>query len=602
MINEYGKYVPWAVVLLAAAYLAKAMLPPAADPKKFDYYQAGKLPIQAGGRIQPLDSFARNNLMAISNRQDFTDVDGKTPAPATKWVLDVMSNLLNKQGPALKQRVFRIENDQVLDFLKLPARAGSFRYSLEEIWPTSEGEDSPRAKEIVTQLNKSRKKDSKQRDLFDNKMLELGQHLQVYMDLAKGESPAIIPSSSSTKPNWSPLLEGAIERFRDKEKDNPPVESWVVILRAYTEGKPEVFNTQVKDYQDYLEKMMPETVAKADFEVFYNHFMPFYQCMTMYVIVCLLTVLGYVGIYSGLFEPLRRAGFWLMVLTFFVHVWALLGRMYMMDRWGVFVTNLYSSAVFIGLGCVLVGIVVEAIFRLGIGNLIGSVLGFAAVFISHHLARSGDTLEMMQAVLDTNFWLATHVTCVTYGYAATFVAGFLGIFFIMTGVFTSWLDRNLVKVLGQITYGIVCFATMLSFVGTVLGGIWADQSWGRFWGWDPKENGALLIVIWNALILHARWAGMVKQRGIAVLAVVGNIITAWSWFGVNMLGVGLHSYGFMAGAVYWLLGFVFSQLLVIGIGLTPVHTWKSFAKQAQELRQRDRSPKGKKDQPELASS
>ena len=89
--------------------------------------------------------------------------------------------------------------------------------------------------------------------------------------------------------------------------------------------------------------------------------------------------------------------------------------------------------------------------------------------------------------------------------------------------------------MGQMIYGVVCFATLLSFVGTVLGGIWADQSWGRFWGWDPKENGALLIVIWNALILHARWGGLVKQRGMAVLAVVGNMVTGWSWFGTNQL-------------------------------------------------------------------
>jgi hypothetical protein len=118
---------------------------------------------------------------------------------------------------------------------------------------------------------------------------------------------------------------------------------------------------------------------------------------------------------------------------------------------------------------------------------------------------------------------------------------------------------------------------LFSFVGTVLGGIWADQSWGRFWGWDPKENGALLIVLWNALILHARWGGMVKQRGMAVLAVVGNIITSWSWFGVNMLGVGLHSYGFMAGAREVLLGFVASQLVIVGIGLVPLRMWASFA-------------------------
>ena len=88
-------------------------------------------------------------------------------------------------------------------------------------------------------------------------------------------------------------------------------------------------------------------------------------------------------------------------------------------------------------------------------------------------------------------------------------------------------------------YGIVCFATLFSFVGTILGGIWADQSWGRFWGWDPKENGALLIVIWNAIILHARWGGLVRERGLMDLAVFGNIVTSFSWFGVNMLGVGL---------------------------------------------------------------
>jgi hypothetical protein len=104
-------------------------------------------------------------------------------------------------------------------------------------------------------------------------------------------------------------------------------------------------------------------------------------------------------------------------------------------------------------------------------------------------------------------------------------------------------------------------STLFSFTGTVLGGIWADQSWGRFWGWDPKENGALLIVLWNALILHARWGGLVRERGLMNLAVFGNIMTSFSWFGVNMLGVGLHSYGWMAGAFFWLAGFIASQLV-----------------------------------------
>ena len=116
-------------------------------------------------------------------------------------------------------------------------------------------------------------------------------------------------------------------------------------------------------------------------------------------------------------------------------------------------------------------------------------------------------------------------------------------------------------------YGIICFATFASFVGTVLGGIWADQSWGRFWGWDPKENGALLIVIWNAIILHARWGGMVRERGMMVMAVFGNIVTSWSWFGTNMLGIGLHSYGFTDAAFPWLSLFVISQLLIMSLAL-----------------------------------
>ena len=125
-------------------------------------------------------------------------------------------------------------------------------------------------------------------------------------------------------------------------------------------------------------------------------------------------------------------------------------------------------------------------------------------------------------------------------------------------------------------YAIVCFATLFSFVGTVLGGIWADQSWGRFWGWDPKENGALLIVIWNAVILHVRWGNLLSTRGIMNLAVFGNIVTSFSWFGVNMLGIGLHSYGFMDAAFKWLMIFIASQLVVIAIGLLPVTLWRSF--------------------------
>src|SRR5205807_7878167 len=168
-----------------------------------------------------------------------------------------------------------------------------------------------------------------------------------------------------------------------------------------------------------------------------------------------------------------------------------------------------------------------------------------------------------------NFWLATHVVVVALGYASTFLAGFLAIIYVCRGVFSRSLDQNTADALTRMVYGIVCFATLFSFTGTILGGIWADQSWGRFWGWDPKENGALMIVLWNVFILHARWGGMARQRSLMALAVFGNIVTSLSWFGVNMLGIGLHSYGFMDKAFLWLTAFVATQAAAMAAGFLP---------------------------------
>jgi cytochrome c biogenesis factor len=138
------------------------------------------------------------------------------------------------------------------------------------------------------------------------------------------------------------------------------------------------------------------------------------------------------------------------------------------------------------------------------------------------------------------------------------------------------LTTGTAQALARMVYGIVCFATLFSFVGTILGGIWADQSWGRFWGWDPKENGALLIVLWNAVILHARWGGLIRERGLMAMAIFGNIVTSFSWFGVNMLGIGLHSYGWMDKAFPWLMAFDASQVCLIVLALMPARFWASF--------------------------
>jgi cytochrome c biogenesis factor len=115
-------------------------------------------------------------------------------------------------------------------------------------------------------------------------------------------------------------------------------------------------------------------------------------------------------------------------------------------------------------------------------------------------------------------------------------------------------------------YGVVCFGLLFSIVGTILGGVWANESWGRFWGWDPKENGALMIVLWNIVMLHGRVGGYTRDFGLCMMAVFGNIVVAFSWWGVNLLGVGLHSYGFTAGIQKTLNSFYAVEAGIVMLG------------------------------------
>ena len=182
----------------------------------------------------------------------------------------------------------------------------------------------------------------------------------------------------------------------------------------------------------------------------------------------------------------------------------------------------------------------------------------------------GDNLKMLVAVLNSNFWLGTHVITITIGYAGCSVAGIMGHVYILQKLFYP-LNKKKLDVTYRNTLGILGFGLTTTFLGTALGGIWADQSWGRFWGWDPKENGALLIVIWCAIIFHARIAGLIKPFGVAIMSCLGLIVVMWAWFGVNLLSVGLHSYGFTSGIANALAAYLFLQLLFLIIVSWIIH-------------------------------
>jgi ABC-type transport system involved in cytochrome c biogenesis permease subunit len=552
---------PWVVVGVGLLYLLTGAFPPNEPEGQMRLQEFGKIPVVANGRVKPMDTLARTTLMVICSggQQTFKDPSGNEQ-PAVKWLLDAMTDKLGDKHPSWNYKVFRIEDLQILNLLGLEHRPMFWKYAINEF--------GDKMDLLNREANRANDLPPRQRDLFDVKLLELAQHLDLYMKLAQWRTPLSLPPQSPDE-EWKSLVEGLMEAQRG-ERENPAARSLGKILLAYAEGNAETFNREVADYRQQLAQQIPEEARYAEFEAFFNHFEPFVHCSYLYVMVFALALVSWL-IWT---EPLGRAAFWLAVLTLAVHTWALAGRMYLQGRPPV--TNLYSAAVFVGWVGIVIALILEALFRKGIGTVVAALVGFATMKIALFLGESGDTLQMMEAVLDTNFWLATHVTIVTSGYAATIVAGTLGTVFVLLGVFTPWLNRDLFKSLAQMIYGIVCFAALASFTGTVLGGIWADQSWGRFWGWDPKENGALIIVIWNALILHARWAGMVKQRGMAVLAILGNMVTAWSFFGTNQLGVGLHAYGFserLAVGLRWYWG---SQIAFIALGLIPTSLWRSF--------------------------
>jgi ABC-type transport system involved in cytochrome c biogenesis permease subunit len=611
------RWLPWIITAVFAAWILGSLRVPA--EKDFAYRQFGRLPIIANGRTQPIDSLARNTLLQIREKQTANlepwkgIFDKPKIIPATEWILGVMT----KPEESDNWPVFRIDNPDVKGLLALPpdpdkekhqdgkhyswnqiqpkladlrreaARANEVKPShqnpydqaLLKLWggqtvynaikntlgPASTGDLNGSLKDYLEKIEAgwvafTAKQD---KEKYDEAALDwLDQQFQ---------APIVVPMEGSTH-QWKKVPESLVQSAKTGNPTHFSILAYNKMAGAYRAGRTADFNAAVADYENQLADKFPREIKKAKSEQYFNHIEPFYKAMILYV-AAFLVVLGF-WVKPAEWNWMRHAAVGLVIVAAVVHTTGLIYRMSLEGRPPV--TNLYSSAIFIGWGATILGLVLEKFWRNSIGLVVSASIGFITLIIAHHLSLGRDTMEMMEAVLDTNLWLATHVVVVTLGYASTFVAGFLAIIFILRGVFTPSLTEPMRKSLARMTYGIICFAALFSFVGTVLGGIWSDQSWGRFWGWDAKENGALIIVLWNALILHARWGGMVRERGLAVMAIVGNIVTGWSWFGVNMLGIGLHSYGFTSQAFKWLVFFGVSQLVLIALGSLPLHMWRSY--------------------------
>jgi ABC-type transport system involved in cytochrome c biogenesis permease subunit len=603
-----------AIGLLAlAAFVFIASLLPSRKHSAFPADAFGGLPVLEGGRYKPMDSLARTSLLLLRGKQS-AETPGGQRITASEWLM----HLTLHPEDASEYPVFRIDhadlkesigvtdfNRKYFSYREIIPHVAKFEERMQHIPQESALQDASQ-RDLVKLYNNlvlyrrlvyalrvplmqdtvegeyhrfmwtmiqaaDRLQQNPEGDPEDPILKRLNGYFRHFGSLSDSKAPKFaLPESGEGY--WLNLSEALLATFQNG-KLSECLMLYAQLSDAYIQGEVGRFEEVIGAiHERYRSTEDPVILRNIRAEALLNRLQVFNTSMTLYVLVLLGVLAGWLF----LDERTLRAAFWILLAALLLHSLGMVARMILQGRPPV--TNLYSSAVFVGWGSVVLGALLERFFKNGLGAAVAAMSGFLSLIVANHLMSSGDTMEMMRAVLDSNFWLATHVVTISLGYSSTYLAGFLGIAYVLMGLTTKRMDRNLEQSLVRMVYGVTCFSLLFSFVGTVLGGIWADQSWGRFWGWDPKENGALMIVLWTALMLHAKRGAVVKNIGFMNLAIFGNVITSWSWFGTNMLGVGLHSYGFMSAAFFWLILFCGSQAAIIALASwVPRSRWRSFA-------------------------
>ncbi|MFZ2619437.1 MAG: cytochrome c biogenesis protein CcsA [Alphaproteobacteria bacterium] len=356
--------------------------------------------------------------------------------------------------------------------------------------------------------------------------------------------PRLFPSPTSTwHSGWSLFEQGA-----STPESVGQLAVWQHMAVAYINQQPAAWQAATVAAQQAMRAHASPTRLQA--EVLLQRANPFRLSALFYALALVaLTVWG-----MAKHPVLMRTSMGLAWLGVGLHTAGIITRMVLLGRPPV--ATLYESILFVGLAVVLMGLYLAKRQRTQ-GLLVATLGGTALQSLGILLVSKGDSMGMLVAVLNTQFWLATHVVIITFGYAVCVVASAYGHLYL----WQRWQGGEAAaKPLLRTGFVLLVAAIALTSIGTWLGGVWADQSWGRFWGWDPKENGALLIVLYLAWLLHGRLAGVLNPVRLAGGMVGLNAIVALAWFGVNLLGVGLHSYGFTSGLAGGLAAFCAAEI------------------------------------------
>ncbi len=370
----------------------------------------------------------------------------------------------------------------------------------------------------------------------------------------------IIPAPFADDHTWlSPW--DAIEQGQGSPENAKYLELWEKMAQAFRAQDPGAWTVSQDQALAHIQgRSMDRSKIRAfALENTYNAVQPWSWSLALYGAAFLA---GLIALFKPANRILRALLLTLGCAAVIFHAGALGARILILERPPV--GTLYESVLFVAFICASIGVWLYATTRQTTALVAGAGLSAGLLAIAPQLLPDAGSLELLSAVLNTHFWLVTHVLCITIGYALCLACGTLAHIALAGKIRACDADT---QALERMIYRLSMFALLFCTAGTILGGIWADQSWGRFWGWDPKENGALLIVLWLLWAQHGKLSHHLDRNGFLIVMAGINVIVALAWFGVNLLGVGLHSYGFISGIAGGLALFCMLEIaLIAGLG------------------------------------
>ena len=577
---------------------------------------AEDLPVQDGGRIKPLTSYAGFTMlrlygarsMAIKASEDGETINVKPLA----WMMDAFF----RPQFAVEQPSFRIDNWEVLVAIGLEPGEKRDRYSYADL---EKGRD--RLFELAQTYGQG---DQEKLTLLETQIMALARNVQSYehllgvFSIARSgvEMLALDPNATTSQRTdissvmaTAPVIRDVLQRTQQEGQpipthiqhllqqvldganaskyglllfppSNPDDDEWLspgnrvwnvmtqqtrdvegsIEDMTFAEGVARASTEDQAEFRKEFRELKEHTVEAAEdrgeyravpLEASYYHKNWFLYALVWFLFGTLLTI-GMWMTSGTLAGKILSYGVWGTTIAGLVYVIIpIVKRCIIMQRPPI--GNLYDTVIFITAAVVILGMLVEGMTRrrivLGLLPIMGTFLILLARLFE--VGDAKDHMDPLVAVLRSNYWLMVHVVTITLGYAAGLVTAVISVVYVLLrGLRLDNGDKSLRRSLTRAVYGMVCLTLFLSLVGTVLGGIWANDSWGRFWGWDPKENGALLIVLATLAILHGRLGGFLREWGTHLASIMLAIIVIFSWWGVNLLGVGLHNYGFADGGAY----------------------------------------------------